>query len=90
MYTSGDIMGKASEFIEEKLNVPALFVNSDAGDIDPTPQACSSAPNFAGAMNISTAVVNVWNSLTPTTDVQIASASQVRCCLSVRISHVCR
>lgn len=78
MLASGDIMGKSCEFIEAKLGVPALFVNSDAGDIDPTSAACSNAPNFNGAMNISTAVVNVWSSLTPTTNVQIASASQVR------------
>ena len=77
MLASGDIMGKASEFIEEKLNVPCLFVNSDAGDIDPNAAACDNAPNFDGAMNISTAVINLWNSLTPTTNVQIASASQV-------------
>jgi len=77
MLTSGDIMGKACEFIEEKLGVPALFVNSDAGDIDPCGPSCDNAPNFNGAMNMSAAVIALWQTLTPTTNVQIAASSQI-------------
>lgn len=32
---SGDIMGKACEEIEEQIGGVALFINADAGDIDP-------------------------------------------------------
>eukprot|EP00753_Platysulcus_tardus_P013097 PLAT3615.5.p1 GENE.PLAT3615.5~~PLAT3615.5.p1 ORF type:complete len:483 (-),score=237.58 PLAT3615.5:182-1630(-) len=37
---SGDIMGAACEAIEELIGGVALFINSDAGDIDPTGETC--------------------------------------------------
>jgi hypothetical protein len=77
MYFSGDIMGVSCEVIEETIGGVALFINGDAGDIDPTGAACSGAPNFEGAPIIAAAVKKVRDSLVPTADVQMNVASQV-------------
>ncbi|ELR11785.1 Ceramidase [Acanthamoeba castellanii str. Neff] len=78
-HVSGDIMGKACEFIEKSVGGVALFVNADAGDIDPTAQACSQQPNFYGAQIIASTVAKLRSS-TPTTgvfDMIVAAAAAV-------------
>jgi len=75
MLLSGDIMGKANEFIEEKLNLVSLFVNGDAGDIDPANGACNSAPNFNGSNEMAQAVENLWSSIQPINQLSINVAS---------------
>jgi len=76
MYTSGDIMGKACEDIENILGGVALFINGDAGDIDPTNAACSNAPSFNGSQIIANAVASVHKTLNPTsTNVLMQAAS---------------
>lgn len=76
MYFSGDIMGKACEFIEKSVGGVALFVNADAGDIDPTAQACSQQPNFYGAQIIASTVAKLRSS-TPTTGVLSLTTASV-------------
>lgn len=56
MYFSGDIMGKVCEHIENDIGGVALFVNADAGDIDPGYDTCDNAPDFNGASKIASAV----------------------------------
>jgi len=65
---SGDIMGRACEDIEDLVGGVALFVNADAGDIDPTPQSCSDAPAFNGSSAIAAAVAKTRASLNPTSE----------------------
>jgi len=76
MYYSGDIMGKACEMIESQVGGIALFINADAGDIDPAPQMCDPQPNFKGSQVIANAVQNARLQLKPTSsNVQINAAS---------------
>jgi neutral ceramidase len=49
MQFSSDIMGGVCDTIEAAVGGVALFVNADAGDIDPAPGVCDNKPNFAGA-----------------------------------------
>lgn len=57
MEFSGDIMGRANQLIEEKIpGSVSLFINADAGDIDPTGDACHGAPDFYGSHVIADAV----------------------------------
>lgn len=61
MNSNGDIMGGVNRVLEGEMNVGvALFVNADAGDIDPTSATCSGMPNFQGAPIIANAVAQVW------------------------------
>lgn len=55
----------------------SLFINADAGDIDPTAQTCANKPNYAGAPVIAQAVAKVRSSLSPSASVALLSASQV-------------
>jgi hypothetical protein len=41
-------MGGACEVIESIIGGVALFINADAGDIDPTPATCANKPNYDG------------------------------------------
>eukprot|EP01095_Lingulamoeba_sp_RSL-Kostka_P010630 TRINITY_DN3864_c0_g1_i1.p1 TRINITY_DN3864_c0_g1~~TRINITY_DN3864_c0_g1_i1.p1 ORF type:complete len:468 (+),score=190.18 TRINITY_DN3864_c0_g1_i1:25-1428(+) len=56
MLFSSDIMGGASDNIEEIVGGVALFVNGDAGDISPTGAACNNKPNYDGAVTIANVV----------------------------------
>lgn len=50
----------------------ALFVNGDAGDIDPTDEACSGKPSFKGSPVIAQAVMKERAQLNPTTQVRLS------------------
>jgi len=79
MYFSSDIMGGASDNIEKLVGGIALFVNADAGDIDPSGLSCSGDKpvNFHGAITIANAVQQERESITTTSSVNIAAVSQV-------------
>jgi hypothetical protein len=70
MFFSGDIMGYANEMIEQSVGGVALFVNADAGDIDPGDGMCDNAPAFVGSGVMSSAVINLREGL-PTTSSQV-------------------
>jgi len=76
MLFSGDIQGGSCEHIEQLIGGVALFVNADAGDIDPTDEACSGQPNYAGAPIIAQAVQNTRNNISTSTTADISIASQ--------------
>jgi len=70
---SGDIMGQANRLIEESsVGGLALFINADAGDIDPAPGMCNNAPAFVGSGKMAAAVLNATQSLTPDDSVHFA------------------
>jgi len=77
MLISSDIMGYASELLEQKLNVTALFVNSDAGDISPGPNMCNNAPAFNGSSIIASAVIALYDTLTPSANVSLLHSSNI-------------
>eukprot|EP00042_Codosiga_hollandica_P023055 m.89246 g.89246 ORF g.89246 m.89246 type:complete len:400 (-) comp51029_c0_seq1:339-1538(-) len=77
MKTSGDIMGGSCEQIEDIVGGVALFINADAGDIDPTSATCAGMPNYAGAPIIANAVKQVRDGLQTTADMEISSASTI-------------
>jgi hypothetical protein len=57
-------MGASSDAAEALIGGVALFVNGDAGDIDPSPATCNGMPNFAGAPTIASAIQRIRNSIT--------------------------
>jgi len=77
MKFSGDIMGYACDVIEQTVGGTAMFINADAGDIDPTPQACVGVPKCAGSPVIAAAVTKERASLTTTDSVKMRSYSQI-------------
>jgi len=77
MKFSGDIMGYTSDVIEQTIGGTALFINADAGDIDPTPQACVGVPKCAGSSIIAAAVIKERASLVTSDDVKVKVASQI-------------
>jgi len=80
MQFSGDIMGAACDAIESDIGGTALFINSDAGDMDPTGETCDCRDGvcyFAGASKISNAVSKIRSSLKPTNQVGIKTYSQI-------------
>jgi neutral ceramidase len=69
---SADIMGYACDLIEAQLGGVALFVNGDAGDIDPAPTMCDLAPHFKGSPLMADAVVSVARGLTMSDSAELA------------------
>jgi len=77
MEFSGDIMGGVCEVIEQQVGGVALFMNADAGDIDPGPGVCDNKPNYKGAPIIAAAVAKTRSSLKPTNvNIQIEAHSE--------------
>jgi len=77
MKFSSDIMGYASDLIEETVGGVALFVNGDAGDIDPASGMCNNAPDFVGSPLMANAVVALRaNTTTTSSDVVFKAFSQ--------------
>jgi hypothetical protein len=68
-------MGGACEAIEQLVGGVALFVNGDAGDIDPTDETCSGMPNYQGAPIIAQAVADTRGNLSVSTTAEITVAS---------------
>jgi len=77
MKFSGDIMGKACQYIEESVGGIALFINGDAGDIDPADGMCDGAPEFKGSALMADAVEKLRSSLNPTSQIEINAISQL-------------
>eukprot|EP01104_Vermistella_antarctica_P008034 TRINITY_DN1998_c0_g1_i1.p1 TRINITY_DN1998_c0_g1~~TRINITY_DN1998_c0_g1_i1.p1 ORF type:complete len:503 (+),score=101.27 TRINITY_DN1998_c0_g1_i1:48-1511(+) len=81
MKFSGDIAGASCTQIESMIGGVAVFMNADAGDIDPAPWVCGGQPNgtqlFTGAPYIAQHVVGVRANLTTSTNVQIQAVAQV-------------
>jgi len=76
LYFSGDIMGRACTVIEQELGGLAVYINGDAGDIDPAPGMCNNAPNFVGSAIMAEAVKNVSMSLNPSADLTLTAYSE--------------
>jgi hypothetical protein len=77
MKFSGDIMGYACDLIEAGVGGVALFVNADAGDIDPGDGMCDNAPQFVGSGVMANEVMEVRSSLQTTqSEVQFKAFSQ--------------
>ena len=75
-------LGASSDAIESLIGGIALFINSDAGDIDPTGETCScnddgSECTFDGAPKIAQAVQQNREKLNPSSTVSMTSASQI-------------
>jgi len=80
MQFSSDIMGAVCDVVENEGGGVALFINADAGDIDPTGAVCGCRDNectFVGAPTFARAVMSVRNSLKPTTDVGFVTYSKI-------------
>jgi len=77
LQVSGDIMGKACEEIENNVGGVALFINGDAGDIDPASGMCDGVPQFKGSSIMAQAVQTVRSSLNPSNQVAINIASNI-------------
>jgi len=78
MKYSSDVMGSACDWIEQNVGGVALFINGDAGDINPAfGVACNNGPNFSGGPVIGQKVKDIRASLKPsndpTVDVQVAT-----------------
>jgi len=74
---SSDIMGRASTVMEQKIGGEVLFINADAGDMDPAPGVCNGKPNFVGANTIASAVAAERLRIAPTSAVTLHAASLV-------------
>jgi len=74
-------MGAVCDVIEKDIGGITLFINADAGDMDPRRDVLCGCNgdvcNFDGAPIIAKAVEKVRMSLVPTNDVQIQVASQI-------------
>jgi len=76
MKYSSDIMGLANTLIESKIGGVALFINGDAGDIDPGRGMCDPKPNFTGSALMANAVVSTRASLVTTDQIKMTVQSQ--------------
>jgi len=76
MKFSGDIMGKANDYIEQQTGGIALFINGDAGDMRPGAGMCDSAPNFKGSAIMAQQVIKTRNSIGVSNNVNIKAASR--------------
>jgi len=80
MKFSSDISGASCDAIESLLGAPALFMNADAGDIDPTGEVCDCSGNvckFSGASKFAAGVQKVYQSLNPSSKAVISQSSKV-------------
>eukprot|EP00163_Fabomonas_tropica_P015439 TRINITY_DN28234_c0_g1_i1.p1 TRINITY_DN28234_c0_g1~~TRINITY_DN28234_c0_g1_i1.p1 ORF type:complete len:506 (+),score=121.43 TRINITY_DN28234_c0_g1_i1:33-1520(+) len=78
MQSSADIMGEANRLIEESIGGVSMFINADAGDIDPCDGCCNSPPSFNGSHIMSQKVLETRAAInTSTTDIALATQSNV-------------
>jgi len=77
MKFSADIMGYANMLNEKAIGGVSMFINADAGDIDPGPGMCSPAPNFKGSQLMSDAVAKFRPTIATYDQVDILANSQV-------------
>jgi len=76
MQFSSDIMGLANTLIESKIGGVAMFINADAGDIDPGRGMCDPKPSFTGSGLMADAVVSTRASLVTTGNIKMTVQSQ--------------
>jgi neutral ceramidase len=71
---SGDLMGEASARIEERLGVPALFVNGAVGDVSPAARGWRGVASLGE--RLAQGALGAWDAIRPEPDVRLATASQ--------------
>lgn len=78
MLLSADIMGGVNKILSNNgsIGVP-LFINADAGDIDPSPESCENKPSFHGAPIIAQAVMKTRANTKTAADAEFKVESQV-------------
>lgn len=63
MLSNTDIMGGANIKAEALIGGVVMFVNADAGDIDPTGDTCANKPDYAGAPIIAAKIKEIRDSI---------------------------
>eukprot|EP00698_Gefionella_okellyi_P007333 TRINITY_DN1787_c0_g1_i1.p1 TRINITY_DN1787_c0_g1~~TRINITY_DN1787_c0_g1_i1.p1 ORF type:complete len:441 (+),score=106.36 TRINITY_DN1787_c0_g1_i1:19-1341(+) len=77
MFFSSDVMGAVNLWNEENIGGISLFMNSDAGDVNPQfGVCCQNLPHYSGGPVIGAAVKKVYDTLKPTTVVDFEYFSQ--------------
>src|SRR4030095_5440532 len=71
---SGDLMGEASARIEERLGVPALFVNGAVGDVSPAARGWRGVASLGE--RLAQGALGAWDAIRPEADARLATASQ--------------
>jgi len=80
MKFSSDIAGAVCDLVEDTIGGVALFVNADAGDIDPTSETCgcnNGHCQFSGAPKFVAQIKKIRDRLRPTSNVVIKVASEI-------------
>lgn len=76
MKFSSDISGSANQWVEDNVGGVSLFVNGDAGDVNPIfSVCCRNKPDFSGGPVIGKAIQQLRSSLNPTSDDVFLSSS---------------
>jgi len=72
---TSDICGSVNKYVEENLGGYSMFINADAGDVNPDfDVCCRNRPNFSGGPVIGKAVINARATLSPVSSVDMTSA----------------
>jgi len=67
MMFSSDVMGSVNDWIEGNIGGVSLFMNGDAGDVNPIfSVCCNDGPHFSGGPVIGKAVKTLYSTLRPT------------------------
>jgi len=69
-------MGVANSMIEANIGGVALFMNGDAGDIDPGPGSCNDPPNFNGSNIMANTVVALRANITAYSTIDFQGVTQ--------------
>ncbi|EGD78316.1 hypothetical protein PTSG_09383 [Salpingoeca rosetta] len=78
MKVSSDIMGGVNNLLVKNGGVGVtMFINADAGDIDPAPQTCQGKPNYNGAPTIANAIIKTRKAIKPSANATFRIASEV-------------
>src|SRR5690606_27112932 len=63
---TSDVMGAVNYWIEDNIGGVSMFINGDAGDVNPIfSVCCENKPNFSGGPVIGAAVKETWETLSP-------------------------
>jgi len=78
MLFSSDLVGGVTQALEQQLSgAVVLFMQGDAGDIDPAPGMCNGQPKYYGIPLFLAGINNVRNAITMSTWMSIGVASQI-------------
>jgi hypothetical protein len=73
---SSDVSGSVDRYVESTLGGVSMFVNGDAGDINPIfPVCCRDGPNFSGGPVIGAKILETRKKLKPSDTVQMWTAA---------------